>query len=320
LISFVIIGKNEAHNISRCLQSVINTIGLNGLTNAEIIYVDSASTDNSIEIASSFSNVNIFKITGKCNAAIARKIGVIEAIGDHIFFVDADREILPNFLANVLDKQKNLKYDIVTGIVMNVCHDYLGNIIKKEPSINLSSEIYYPVPGGSFLVRKKLFESAGFMDTKYVVFQDYDYGFKLAKRGIFTLIKNITIANHYTVDYKNLQRTWKSLLAGRELFRGVLYRDHFFNYRVYPVIFRNDSTAILLFILIILSLVIHLYQIMIIYLVVLFIRMLLQKGQSVKDKIARFPALILRDCGTILSFFFFYPSKGKISYVRVRNT
>ena len=49
-LSVVVIGRNEAHNLERLFTSIFPLSDLI----ADIIYVDSASTDNSVEIASKY--------------------------------------------------------------------------------------------------------------------------------------------------------------------------------------------------------------------------------------------------------------------------
>jgi glycosyltransferase involved in cell wall biosynthesis len=52
-LSVVIIGKNEEKYLGRCIESV-QKAGIISKLSFEIIYVDSASTDNSVKIASQF--------------------------------------------------------------------------------------------------------------------------------------------------------------------------------------------------------------------------------------------------------------------------
>ena len=104
MISFIVIGRNEGWKLTKCFESIYDTINYNKLINYEIIYVDSASTDDSIDRAKNFNEVKIYIITGKFNAAIARNIGAKEAKGDVFFFIDGDMEILPDFLPLVYNE------------------------------------------------------------------------------------------------------------------------------------------------------------------------------------------------------------------------
>ena len=49
MISFIVIGRNEGWKLTKCFESIYDTINYNKLINYEIIYVDSASTDDSID-------------------------------------------------------------------------------------------------------------------------------------------------------------------------------------------------------------------------------------------------------------------------------
>lgn len=98
MISFIVIGKNEAKTLNQCFKSIFKTVEYNNLNEYEINYVGSDSTDTSIEIAMQFKGIRIFKITGVCNAAIGRNIGAKESKGDVLYFIDGDMEIMPNFL------------------------------------------------------------------------------------------------------------------------------------------------------------------------------------------------------------------------------
>ena len=115
MISFIIIGKNEGWKITKCIESIFNTIALNNISNHEIIYVDSESIDDSIERVQFFDSVKIFQIRGDVNAAIARNIGAKEAKGDVLFFIDGDMEIIPGFLESVYINGKILSRDFISG-------------------------------------------------------------------------------------------------------------------------------------------------------------------------------------------------------------
>ena len=100
-ISFIVIGRNEGWKLTRCLKSIIELIKHNNLSSYEIIYVDSNSTDDSIRVAMSFNDINVFRISGIFNAAIARNIGARESTGDVLFFIDGDMELNKEFLPSV---------------------------------------------------------------------------------------------------------------------------------------------------------------------------------------------------------------------------
>ena len=85
MLSVIIITKNEAENIERCLKSVAWA--------DEIIIVDSGSTDRTIEIASEYTE-NIFSGDWK-GYGIQKQRALMQATGDWVLNLDADESVTP---------------------------------------------------------------------------------------------------------------------------------------------------------------------------------------------------------------------------------
>ena len=69
---------------------------------AEIVAVDNLSTDDSVAVATSCVGripLRVVAATEKANASYARNVGARTATGDRLFFVDADDELAPGYLA-----------------------------------------------------------------------------------------------------------------------------------------------------------------------------------------------------------------------------
>ena len=88
LISVVIPTYKHAHLIGRALKSVINQT----YTNWEIIVVDNHSPDETDQVVQSFldSRIRLLKIHNKGIIATSRNMGIREAKGEWIAFVDSD--------------------------------------------------------------------------------------------------------------------------------------------------------------------------------------------------------------------------------------
>lgn len=96
LINVIIPTYNGEKTIKRAIESVLNQ---NGNWNIEILVCDDCSTDRTLEIAESYPNVKVFVNpyhTGGPNKG--RNIGIKNATGDYIAFLDQDDEWLPNKL------------------------------------------------------------------------------------------------------------------------------------------------------------------------------------------------------------------------------
>lgn len=257
MISFIIVGRNEEKNLKRCFESIYNTIHYNYIKDYEIIYVDSKSTDRSISIAEEYEQIKICRILGYCNAAIARNIGATESNGNILFFIDGDMEIEKEFISHVLDQKMNLKYDMVSGQVLDIIEGIPDKLrYPKENSLSFKIIRRIASPGGIFIIKKENWKSVNGMKTKYNTGEEPDLLYRLLKKG-FTFIRiDENISKHYTYSQLDMTRKWKFIFNKEEFYsRCVIYRDHFFNRYMYYGMWENDKTFILLTISIALMLV-----------------------------------------------------------------
>jgi glycosyltransferase involved in cell wall biosynthesis len=253
MISIILVGQNEGWRLSKSLESAHNLKNVYPNYEFDIIYVDSRSTDDSLERVKSFPHTRVFEITGVTNSAIARNIGAKEAKGDILFFVDADMEIQQNFLQHALNDNGELKYDYLTGHLDDYFYTIDDEFIEWEPRTyrgqlpmeiqNLNSN------GGLCIIKKKVWNAVGGMRNKYKRSQDLDLTIRLKNNGIKIIRIPFLAAKHHTIDYRNEKRMWKMLWAGYKFYSGLLIRDHFFNQDVLKRVIRSEYTALILFVL-----------------------------------------------------------------------
>ncbi len=93
-LSIVVIGRNEGQRLASCLESIKK---VRGITVNELIYVDSASTDNSPELAYQYGATVIVVRSEKPTAALGRNAGWRRAGSDLILFLDGDTVLHPEF-------------------------------------------------------------------------------------------------------------------------------------------------------------------------------------------------------------------------------
>lgn len=94
-LSCCLIAKNEAADLPRCLAS---TAGLD----AELILVDTGSTDRTPEIAAAF-GARVLNHQWRKDFSAARNVGLDAATGDWILCLDADDELPPETVAAIPD-------------------------------------------------------------------------------------------------------------------------------------------------------------------------------------------------------------------------
>lgn len=303
MISFIIIGRNEGWKLTKCLQSIFDTIEYNALKEYEVIYVDSKSTDDSIERVKAFENVRVFKLTGDINAAIARNLGAKESSRDVFFFVDGDMEIQPEFLPLVYSEKEGLINDFVSSNWMDYYYNQKGEFISKSPYLKMNQDIKETTTGGLFLIKREIWNSVGGMRSIFKKSQDIDLGLRLAKKGVFLLRKKEVAAIHHTIAYMDKNRMWRDFWSGNELYgRSLLYRKNILNLFTYKRILRNDY-SLLVFIISMLLLPFSFIPVYF-YLIIILLKAL---KTSLKTPFNYFIYFILRDIKVLYGLFFFFP-------------
>ena len=313
MISYIIIGRNEGWKLELCLQSVIRTITENRFIGGEIIYVDSASTDTSIEIAKQYKADKVVLLTGDCSAPIARNTGVSVSGGEILFFIDGDMEIESSFLKHIINHNNQLSYDFVGGYYINKNYDenwkYIGSD-QFPPKSRLKNDYFEASTGGLFVIARKQWDQVGGMKNYFRGGEDPDLAFRLAKAGVFKLRKKELMAIHHT---QNAGRSagLKSLFSKRAMTgRIMLYRENITSIHALRRMIRNEYSVFFL-ILFLVALGFSFIAGMILgtlYLAILVAR-------SVKRRNNPIWALIIKDVIFIFGFLFYWPDKGvNISY------
>lgn len=156
----VVIGRNEGYRLKKCLESLRKTVRY-------IIYVDSGSSDNSVEIAKDL-DVLVHQLDPRYpfTAARARHKGIHQLLKHfqhlkYIQCVDADCEVFPNWLRSAylfLDDHDNVA--VVCGrrrerfpdssVYNMLCDDEWNTPVGQTQSC-----------GGDVLIRVKAYKQAG---------------------------------------------------------------------------------------------------------------------------------------------------------------
>lgn len=192
VFSVIIPTYNREKLISRAIDSVL----CQSFTDFELIIVDDGSVDNTGKIIDKYDDERIkyiYKENGGQNSAL--NVGIKEAKGKYLAFMDSDDVWLENKLQKIYEKyQSSSKYRVVyhsTGIyrrgkIIPINDDYLEGKIFKEVLKQgfMSSQI-------SLSCEKKCMEDIGCFDEKFIVYQDDDVCFRLAKNYDVGLVKDV---------------------------------------------------------------------------------------------------------------------------------
>lgn len=133
--SVIIPAYNAEHTIRRCLDSLLNQPH----ENAELIIINDGSTDTTGEICREYaSRHGCIRYFEKENGGVAsaRNLGLDNAVGEYILFVDSDDYVTENYFT-ALDKYTAGNSDLI----MFGKYTYDGSTLQHQPLTPVSSAI-----------------------------------------------------------------------------------------------------------------------------------------------------------------------------------
>ncbi|MEN8908004.1 MAG: glycosyltransferase family 2 protein [Clostridiales bacterium] len=307
-ISFIVIGRNQKNTIYNCLNSIFRTCKFNLITNYEIIYVDSNSSDSTIQIIKeNFPSVKIAKLTGKFNAAIGRNTGAKISTGNTLFFIDGDMEINRHFLKKVYSKSIGLKKNVISGKVQDYFYDnsWNGVIRISNDRFGIKKNSYQSFLGGIFIIKREVFfKFRGF--TNYLKEnEDKDFALKLSSNGEFIYYLNLHIAKHHTIDYNDFSRVINRFINGNMFFPSIIFRKYFTNINYLKSFFKLYKSFIILILSIVLGIKIS-FILFFIYPIFIIIKAFTKPNTSILEELL---GTFLLNISFVIGLFFFYPKK-----------
>jgi glycosyltransferase involved in cell wall biosynthesis len=209
------------HNRSAFLRSAIISVLNQTFQDFEIIIIDDASKDDTRKVITSFNEARIRGIHNQASkgAAGSRNIGVTNAQGEYIAFLDDDDEWLPAKLerqARLLDDSPPEVGGICTGRL--VVEKASGRVwpVENHEHCDLSKRNF--ITTSSLLLRRRCFDECGLFDDEMPTGSDYDMWIRISKRFSFKIIGDNLVTYHVhddclTWDYAKKIRGIEMLLA-----------------------------------------------------------------------------------------------------------
>lgn len=164
-LSCIVIGRNEEKVIGNAIQSLIAVREY--LPDTEVIFVDSASPDRSVEIACQYPiRVLQLRPEWQLSASAGRYIGFLWAKGEYIFFLDGDAVVDPTWLVKGVEFMKSQpEYGSVAGVLDEIYVDEDGGNETLAPNVfyqDLSKDIDpRKALGGTAMYRREVLEKVG---------------------------------------------------------------------------------------------------------------------------------------------------------------
>lgn len=186
LLSVIITVYNEENYISECIESVINQTYIN----LDIVIVDDGSSDSSPKICDKYSEVDSrIRVIHKINegSVSSRKIGVQEAKGEYITYIDGDDWLELDHYEKIMSQIYDA--DIIAfgltcfysdGKKEVIINDYKSGIFEGEDLDDLKKHTLYSGNFGEFglfpSMCAKVFRTSLIKDNMLVVDNDIRMG------------------------------------------------------------------------------------------------------------------------------------------------
>jgi len=200
--SVIIPAMNGEKTIDRCIKAILNS---KFNEKFELIVVDDASQDNTVNIAKKF-GAKVIK-NSKCGGpSKARNVGARYAKGKIIVFVDSDVLIFQDTLQKI-DRFFNKEKDYVaiscnfdpecemTDPISRYKHLYMGYILGYNTYLNQPKFISWAFTS-TFAIKKDVFECIGGFNEKVRVEEDYLLGWELVAKGYKIALEKQILIKH----------------------------------------------------------------------------------------------------------------------------
>jgi GT2 family glycosyltransferase len=197
-VSVIIVNYEGLKWLKLFMAQLINT----SYPHFEVIVVDNGSRDGSVEyLQDRFKQVRVIGLSENKGYAHGTNVGVKEATGDVLAFLNNDIEVTPEWLSEAVAKLfsqdsigavqcKSIFHgtkDIIDSIGLSIDRCNVALIIGRNEE---DTGKYDNLPeigafsGGAMLIRKKLFEQlGGFDETYFMYFEDVDLSWRLKMAG-----------------------------------------------------------------------------------------------------------------------------------------
>jgi cellulose synthase/poly-beta-1,6-N-acetylglucosamine synthase-like glycosyltransferase len=193
VLSVVVIGRNEGARLVRCFESIGQMRRLHGPI--EVIYVDSGSSDQSIERAVQFKvKVKRLESASPC-AAAGRNVGWRAAKAPIVLFLDGDTVLDPNFVADTIAELNDPSVAVVFGNRREIDPGAsIYNRVLDQDWITPAGAVEFC--GGDALIRREILEQVDGFDERLIAGEEPEMCQRIRALGFTILHVDRSMTGH----------------------------------------------------------------------------------------------------------------------------
>lgn len=222
LLSVVVIGLNEEAKLESALRSIAATCPEGWLL--ETLYVDSGSTDRSLEIASGIRGVDVIHLNAnRPSAAKARNAGLKRVCGDYVQLLDGDSVLQPGWLSAAIDYlNQHPDVDCV-----------FGHCIEMHPEQSIYMRVCgldwhvrpgeYRLSGGNAMWRRSVFDRVGVFDEQLRLGEEPDLCYRVRQQGGRIFCIDVPMVKH-DLGMKSFAQYWQRAVNSGRAYARVAAR------------------------------------------------------------------------------------------------
>ena len=211
------------YNYGRFIAEAIESALIQTYRADEIIVVDDGSTDDTEMRVKRFGERVRYIKQQNSEVSAARNKGIDNSSGDLIAFLDADDTWMPEKIEKQVakfaeDAEIGLvhcgmrEFDSTTGATIELHLDGGEGWVAED--IALGEKCVITGPGGSIVVRRKVFEDVGGFDTRLKNGEDWEFCLRVARKYKIGFVRELLVdyRNHGVNASKNIAEMERSTL------------------------------------------------------------------------------------------------------------
>ncbi len=243
-LDVVVVARNEGEVFEKCCASVAEAVAelaRRGGPKAEVLYVDSYSTDGSVAVARKRGFRVVSPPDWYYNCANGRTAGYLRTKGEFVMFLDGDMELAPGWLADGL---AFLEARPEAGGVAGIRDDMRlsGASVVRIPNYHRVSAPVQDVGtdvGGAFLFRRAALDAVGAFEPAVVPEEDFVLYAQLKEKGWSLYRTDKPMMTHWDTKISTPGAVFRHLMFSRKaLVPGVIFRHALFRTTWWPHLLR----------------------------------------------------------------------------------